>query len=69
MSRVRATSLLIALGMIWGLTFPLTKIAISTVYQPLGLVFWQLVIVATAAPGVPVNVTDIRSQGTINGVS
>jgi len=69
MSRVCATLLLIAPGMIWGLTFPLTKIAISTGCQTLGLVFWQLLIVATAASGMPVNVTGIRCQGTFNGVS
>jgi len=36
---------LVALGMTWGLTIPLTKIAVSTGHAPLGLIFWQLVIV------------------------
>jgi drug/metabolite transporter (DMT)-like permease len=45
MSRLRSTSVLIALGVIWGLTFPLTKMAVATGHQPLGLIFWQLVFV------------------------
>lgn len=48
MSRFRSTAVLIALGLIWGSTFPLTKIAVSTGYEPLGLIFWQLVFVAAA---------------------
>nr|WP_255553663.1 DMT family transporter [Maritimibacter sp. DP1N21-5] len=32
------------LGAGWGLTMPLTKIAVSTGYQHFGLLFWQLVI-------------------------
>jgi len=36
--------LLVMLGAGWGLTQPLTKIAVSTGYQPLGLMFWQLTI-------------------------
>lgn len=35
---------LIAMGAGWGITNPLTKIAVSTGHQPFGLVFWQLVI-------------------------
>jgi len=46
MSRFRSTAVLIALGVIWGLTIPLTKTAVSTGHQPLGLIFWQLVFVA-----------------------
>ncbi|MCF7699665.1 DMT family transporter [Loktanella sp. M215] len=42
--RTRLSLLLIALGAGWGLTQPLTKISVSGDYQPLGLVFWQLVI-------------------------
>jgi drug/metabolite transporter (DMT)-like permease len=36
---------LLAMGIGWGLTLPLTKIAVSTGHQPYGLIFWQLVIV------------------------
>lgn len=38
---------LLAMGAGWGLTVPLTKIAVSTGHQPLGLIFWQEVIVVT----------------------
>jgi drug/metabolite transporter (DMT)-like permease len=34
------------MGIGWGLSVPLTKIAVSTGYKPFGLIFWQLVIVA-----------------------
>ena len=36
--------LLIAMGIGWGLTQPLGKIAVSTGYKQFGLTFWQLVI-------------------------
>ena len=36
---------LFIMGAGWGLTIPLAKIAVSTGYQPLGLIFWQLVVV------------------------
>lgn len=36
--------ILLAVGAGWGLTQPLSKIAVSEGYEPLGLVFWQLVI-------------------------
>ncbi|GHE03134.1 hypothetical protein U879_19255 [Defluviimonas sp. 20V17] len=39
-------ALLMLLGAGWGLTQPLSKIAVSTGYQPLGLLFWQLVVSA-----------------------
>ena len=35
---------LMSLGAGWGLTIPLTKIAVSTGYQPFGLIFWQMTI-------------------------
>lgn len=35
---------LVALGVGWGATQPLGKLATSTGYQPFGLIFWQLVI-------------------------
>lgn len=41
---LRFTAVLILLGAGWGLTMPLTKIAVSTGYQHFGLLFWQLVI-------------------------
>ena len=40
-------ALLGATGAAWGFTHPLTKLAVSTGYGPLGIMFWQLVIVAT----------------------
>lgn len=42
MSRLTLGLCLVALGAVWGLTLPLTKIAVSTGHQPLGLIFWQL---------------------------
>ncbi|WP_317055193.1 MULTISPECIES: DMT family transporter [Roseovarius] len=38
-------AVLFAMGAGWGLTIPLTKIAVSTGHQPFGLIFWQLVVV------------------------
>ncbi|QFT80291.1 EamA-like transporter family protein [Roseovarius sp. THAF27] len=38
-------AILIAMGLGWGLTIPLAKIAVSTGHQPVGLIFWQLVVV------------------------
>ena len=43
MSRLRLIGILIAIGIGWGATQPLGKIAASTGYPPMGLVFWQLV--------------------------
>lgn len=37
------TGVLIVMGAGWGVTQPLTKIAVSTGYQPFGLLFWQMV--------------------------
>lgn len=42
--RAHLTGVLVILGCGWGLTMPLTKVAVSTGYQPLGLIFWQLLI-------------------------
>lgn len=36
--------ILIGLGISWGATIPLTKVAVSTGHAPLGLIFWQLAI-------------------------
>lgn len=38
-------AILFAMGAGWGLTIPLGKVAVSTGHQPVGLVFWQLVVV------------------------
>lgn len=38
-------AILFLMGLGWGLTIPLAKIAVSTGHQPMGLIFWQLVIV------------------------
>ncbi|QBF32896.1 DMT family transporter [Thalassococcus sp. S3] len=38
------TGVLVLLGAGWGITQPLSKIAVSTGYQHFGLIFWQLVI-------------------------
>lgn len=60
MTRGGAFGVLFLLGAGWGLSQPLTKIAVSTGYLPLGLIFWQLVIGACvlgifrAAQGKPI---------------
>lgn len=33
---------LLVFGLTWGTTMPLTKIAVSTGHQPMGLIFWQM---------------------------
>jgi len=43
-NRFGLAAMLVALGMTWGLTIPLTKIAVSTGHKPLGLIFWQMLI-------------------------
>ncbi|MEX0337970.1 MAG: DMT family transporter [Arenibacterium sp.] len=51
MSRTEITlfsALLMLAGAGWGLTQPLSKIAVSTGYQHFGLIFWQMVIGALA---------------------
>ncbi|MEL7150001.1 MAG: DMT family transporter [Pseudomonadota bacterium] len=47
-STVFLFAVLIVMGAGWGLTQPLSKIAVSTGYRHFGLVFWQLVIGALA---------------------
>lgn len=42
MSRLASSLALLTIGLIWGSTIPLTKIAVSSGHQPLGLIFWQL---------------------------
>jgi drug/metabolite transporter (DMT)-like permease len=44
MGRSGLFGVLLAMGAGWGLTQPLSKIAVSGGHQPFGLVFWQLVI-------------------------
>ncbi|RKF16869.1 DMT family transporter [Roseovarius spongiae] len=36
---------LFVMGVGWGATIPLAKVAVSTGHQPMGLIFWQLVVV------------------------
>ena len=43
-ARLTYAGVLILLGAVWGLTMPLTKIAVSTGYKHFGLIFWQLAI-------------------------
>lgn len=45
-SRVGALAVLAVLGAGWGLTQPLSKIAVSEGYRHFGLIFWQLTIAA-----------------------
>ena len=44
--RLALTALLVLLGAGWGMTQPLSKIAVSEGYRHIGLVFWQLTISA-----------------------
>jgi drug/metabolite transporter (DMT)-like permease len=44
--------LLLMAGAFWGLSNPLMKVAVSTGYRPLGLIFWQLVIIVVTAGAV-----------------
>ncbi|MCB1448945.1 MAG: DMT family transporter [Nitratireductor sp.] len=48
MNALIAPAALLLFGIVWGTTIPLGKIAVSTGYHPLGLIFWQVVIVALA---------------------
>ncbi|MEM6306821.1 MAG: DMT family transporter [Pseudomonadota bacterium] len=59
MNRLVPYILLISMGVGWGATIPLTKIAVSTGYGHFGLIFWQLVI-AVVILG---SVTLIRRRG------
>ena len=51
-NRLWLTGLLVALGAGWGLTQPLSKIAVSTGHGPFGLIFWQLAISVCVLGGV-----------------
>ncbi|WP_299623222.1 DMT family transporter [uncultured Tateyamaria sp.] len=46
------TGILILLGAAWGMTMPLTKIAVSTGYKHFGLLFWQMAIGTVVMTGV-----------------
>lgn len=48
---LRLMAILFLLGTGWGITQPLTKIAVSEGYEPLGLIFWQLAIGAVVLGG------------------
>jgi drug/metabolite transporter (DMT)-like permease len=52
MNRFAMASTLVAIGLTWGLSIPLTKIAVSTGHQPLGLIFWQLMVATIVLSGV-----------------
>ncbi len=39
-------ALLVLIGIMWGSTVPFTKMAVATGHNPLGLIFWQLLIAA-----------------------
>ncbi len=41
---LRFSAILVVLALGWGFTQPMTKLAVSTGYQPFGLIFWQLAI-------------------------
>ncbi len=68
MRALRMVGALTVCGIAWGLTIPLTKVAVSTGHQPLGLIFWQLVVGTVAlgaisiARGVPLPL-DRRALG------
>lgn len=48
MNRLVPVFALVAVGVAWGMTIPLSKIAVSTGHKPPGLIFWQLVFSALA---------------------
>ena len=59
MHALRLAGVLLACGIAWGMTIPLTKIAVSTGHEPLGLIFWQLA-VGTLALGAIAIVRRVR---------
>ncbi|WP_136634594.1 DMT family transporter [Pseudooceanicola onchidii] len=63
MSRVALALALLVIGAGWALTVPLAKIAVSTGYQPLGLIFWQTTI-GVAILGLILLVTGARFRPT-----
>jgi drug/metabolite transporter (DMT)-like permease len=49
--RLGLLAALLAIGAAWGLTLPLTRVAVSTGYAPLGLILWQKAIMLTLLLG------------------
>ena len=45
-------AILLTMGAGWGLSVPLAKIATSTGHQPLGLIFWQEVVIVALMAGI-----------------
>jgi drug/metabolite transporter (DMT)-like permease len=55
---------LVVIGAGWGVTSPLSKIAVSTGYRPLGLIFWQLAIAAVVLGAIcAATGRDLRATG------
>jgi len=50
---------MLIIGALWGASIPLIKVAVSTGHQPLGLIFWQLVI-GIIVLGVPIIAKGLR---------
>ena len=46
MNRAALFLILIGFGTLWGLTIPLTKVAVSSGHHPFGLIFWQFMLSA-----------------------
>ncbi|PCI05958.1 MAG: EamA family transporter [Hyphomicrobiales bacterium] len=42
--RFKSWIALVVLGLVWGATIPLSKIAVSTGHHPFGVIFWQFVV-------------------------
>ena len=57
--RALLLGVLILMGAAWGVTQPLTKIAVTAGHAPLGLIFWQLCIAAVLLVGITV----LRGRG------
>jgi len=67
MPQFGAIAVLLVMGIVWGATIPLTKIAVSTGYQPFGLIFWQLII-AVIMLGPVVVVRQLRADSSKQSV-
>lgn len=52
--RFKSWVALIVLGLVWGATIPLSKIAVSTGHHPFGVIFWQFVIAIILLGGLAV---------------
>ncbi len=52
MNRFSMALALLAIGVVWGSTIPFTKVAVSSGHQPLGLIFWQLLIASIVLSGI-----------------